>query len=141
MNKQISGTLKGERKRGSDYLSQTYYAVYGKNKDVNVSGNELLAKLTIGLWDKVGIPRPLSKEDAELVARVLYNYANLMEITLEESKENAYCFWHRYGHDVLENHDIRFLRSMGEFFDNCGGLITEDEYYKLHEGETIDEVY
>ena len=60
---------------------QTYYAVNGAEIDSNVSGNNFLNKITLGLWDKVGIPRPLSEDDAQIVARILRNYASLQRAT------------------------------------------------------------
>ena len=101
-------------------MTQTYYAVNGEVKDIKVTGNRFLDKLTFPLWDKAGIPRPLSEADAKLVARMLRNYANLQRI-----KPDAW-FWKELGWVQDSEADIIWVEDVAEFFEHSGGLLDED---------------
>jgi len=106
-------------------MTQTYYAENGESLDVNISGNQILDKLTFGLWDKIGIPRPISSDDAKLIARILRNAA-------------TFC---RNGHPLFlsiafngtefnyrDNGEVQWLDDTAGFFERSGGLITEREH-------------
>ena len=98
-------------------MTQTYYAVNGEVKDINVTGNLFLDKLTFPLWDKVGIPRPLSEEETKLVARMLRNYAKLQSI------EPGEHFWKEVGWTQDNEADIIWVEEVAEFFEHSGGLL------------------
>ena len=83
-------------------MTQSYFAVNGDMKDINIAGNEFLDKLTLGLWDLIGIPRPLSEEDSKLIARILKNYAHIQRITYTD----AIKFLNDNGHEVLFGADL-----------------------------------
>lgn len=101
-------------------MTQTYYAVNGEVKDINVTGNRFLDKLTFPLWDKAGIPRPLSEADAKLIARMLRNYAKLQRI-----KPGDY-FWEELGYEQDDLIEIEFVEEVAEFFEHSGGLLDEE---------------
>lgn len=111
-------------------MTQNYYAVNGEVIDINVTGNHFLDKVTFPLWDKVGIPRPLSEADAKLVARMLRNYANLQRLTLgevsDELRQFHDYFWRTMGYEQDDIVEIELVEKVAEFFDNSGGLVDED---------------
>ena len=98
-------------------MTQTYYAVNGEVKDINVTGNRFLDKLAFPLWDKLGIPRPLSDADAKLIARMLRNYAKLQRIKPGE------CFWKEVGWVQYNNANIIWVEEVVKFFEHSGGLL------------------
>ena len=100
-------------------MTQTYYAANGEVKDINVTGNRFLDKLTFPLWDKLGIPRPLSETETKLVARMLRNYANLQRI------EPGEYFWKEVGWVQDNEADIGWVEEVAEFFEKSGGLLDE----------------
>ena len=101
-------------------MTQTYYAVNGEIKDINVTGNRFLDKLTFPLWDKAGIPRPLTNADAQLIARMLQNYAKLQRI-----KPDAW-FWKELGWIQDSEADIVWVEEIAEFFVQSGGLLDKE---------------
>jgi len=101
-------------------MTQTYYAANGEVKDINVTGNRFLDKLTFPLWDKLGIPRPLSEEETKLIARMLRNYANLQRI------EPGEYFWKEVGWIQDNEADIVWVEEVAEFFEKSEGLLDED---------------
>ena len=99
---------------------QTYYAANGEVKDINVTGNHFLDKLTFPLWSKTGIPRPLSEAETKLIARMLWNYAKLQRI-----KPGAW-FWKELGWKQDIEADIVWVEEVAKFFEESGGLTDED---------------
>jgi len=100
-------------------MTQTYYAVNGEVKDINVTGNRFLDKLTFPLWDKAGIPRPLPKAETKLIARMLRNYVKLQRI-----KPGEY-FWKELGWIQDSEADIIWAEEVADFFENSSGLLEE----------------
>jgi hypothetical protein len=92
-------------------MTQTYYAVNGEVKDINVTGNRFLDKITFPLWDKAGIPRPLSEADAKLIARMLQNYVKLQRI-----KPDTW-FWKELGWNQDSEANIIWVEEVAEFFE------------------------
>ena len=109
-------------------ITQTYYGKNGELFDINVSGNHFLAKITMLRWDKIGIPRPLSKEDALLISRILKNYVKIQKDTSKDKAHGSY-FWSKYGYAQDDDEDIEWVQKVADFFDRCEGLMTEDEWY------------
>lgn len=101
-------------------MTQTYYAVNGEVKDINVTGNRFLDKITFPLWDKAGIPRPLSEADAKLIARMLQNYVKLQRI-----KPDTW-FWKELGWNQDSEANIIWVEEVAEFFEQSGGLLDEE---------------
>lgn len=91
-------------------MTQTYCAVNGEIKDINITGNRFLDKLTFPLWDKAGIPRPLSEADAKLIVRMLRNYAKLQRIRPGE------YFWEVMGWNQDNKADIVWVEEVAKFF-------------------------
>ena len=108
---------------------QQYFAVNGEIKDINVTGNRFLDKLTFPLWDKVGIPRPLPETETNLIARMLRNYAKLQRI-----KPSSY-FWEDLGWTQDSEADIIWVEEVAEFFEQSGGLLDEDVGEEMLEDE------
>lgn len=104
-------------------MTQTYYAVNGDYIVINITGNQFLDKLTFGLWEKIGIPRPLSKADTKLIARLLRNYANLQRMTLGEDHSYA---WRLMGYIQDDLETIEWTEKVAEFFEHSHGLLDED---------------
>ena len=102
-------------------MAQTYYAVNGEVKDINVTGNRFLDKLTFPLWDKVGIPRPLSDAGTKLIACMLRNYAKLQRI------EPGDYFWKESGWIQDDETEIKWVEEVAEFFESSGGLLDDDK--------------
>jgi len=100
-------------------MTQTYYAVNGEVKDINVTGNQFLDKLMFPLWDKAGIPRPLSEPETKLIARMLRNYAKLQRINPGK------YFWKELGWVQDSEADIIWAEEVAEFFENSDGLLEE----------------
>ena len=100
-------------------MTQTYCAVNGEIKDINITGNRFLDKLTFPLWDKTGIPRPLSEADTKLIARTLRNYANLQRIKPDV------LFWKEMGWIQDNEADIIWVEEVAVFFEHSGGLLEE----------------
>ena len=101
-------------------MTQTYYAVNGEIRDINVTGNRFLDKLTFPLWDKAGIPRPLPEADTKLIARMLRNYTKLQRI-----KPGEY-FWKVMGWVQDNDANIIWVEEVADFFEKSGGLLDED---------------
>lgn len=106
-------------------MTQTYYAVHGNTKDINITGNQFLDNLTLGLWDKIGIPRPLSESDAKLVARMLRNYAALQMTTSDAPQRYGTYFGHQFGYVQEGRQELRWIEEVATFFDESGGLTDE----------------
>lgn len=112
------------------YMTRTYYTANGEYIDINVTGNLFLDKLTFGLWDKIGIPRPLSKSDTRLVARLLRNYATLQRRTLGEDHNYA---WQSMGFEQDDIKTIEWTEKIARFFEFSDGLIDENEMDEFNE--------
>ncbi len=108
-------------------MTITYFAVNGETLDVNHSGNDFLGKITLGLWDLLGIPMPLSDADAKLVARILNNYVKLQEETKNEPEAESYYFWHLLGYKQEAPHTIVWIKKVAKFFEDSNRLLSEDE--------------
>ena len=110
-------------------MTQTYYTVNGEVKDINVTRNRFLDKLTFPLWEKAGIPRPLSDAETKLIACMLRNYAKLQRI-----KPSSY-FWEDLGWTQDSEADIIWVEEVAEFFEQSGGLLDEDVGGEMLEDE------
>ena len=108
-------------------MTQTYYGVNGVDKSINYAGNGFLGKLTLGLWDLVGVPMPLSEEDSLLVARMLRNYAKLQTVTLGDNDAEQYFFWNPFGYEQENTRIIKWIEGVAQFFEESGGLLSEEE--------------
>ena len=119
-------------------IMDTYYAINGKDMDVNIAGNMFLDKITMGLWDKVGIPIPLSEDDAELISRILWNYAKLQRSTFE-CGDRTNTEWNSRGYVQEENEKIIWIEKIAEFFEESGGLTDgEDRMTDVHQPNSMD---
>ena len=116
-------------------MSQEYYGNNGENFAINVTWNRLLDRMTLCLWDKVGIPRPLSKEDALLIARMLNNYITLQKITGKEQC-HEYCMWSMYGFKQDGPEALKIAEGIAKFFERCNGLMSEEEWSDKFEKES-----
>lgn len=134
-------------------MSQEYYAVTGEERTINHFWNVVLDVLTAGLWDKIGIPRPLSEEDAKLTSRVLRNfhtlYGHLIDDPPKDIKHWNWFLKHNFGvsysmgirlkepEDELpfdqEQHD--YILELVEFFENSEGLVDDGDWYEMNYGD------
>jgi len=112
-------------------MTQTYYGINGELFDVNVTGNHFLAKLTVGLWDKFGIPRPLTKPDSLIVARLLRNYIKLQTL-ISSNEDYGKSIWSSHGYRQDDIEELNWLKEVAGFFERCDGLMSEDQWYDSH---------
>lgn len=113
-------------------MTQEYYGNNGENFAINVTWNHFLERMTLCLWDKVGIPRPLSKEDALLIARILNNYITLQRITDKEGCHES-CMWSMYGLKQDGPEALKKAEEILDFFVRCNGLMTEEKWSEKFE--------
>lgn len=130
-------------------MSQEYYAVNGTDLSVAHHYAEMLGVLTAGLWDKVGIRRPCSSEDAKLIARIIRNFVKVYNNLKDDPDVHQTCWFIRKYYGItpsmgvlkdepkdelpLTDMDPEFLLEMADFFESSGGLITEEEHYRRAE--------
>ena len=93
----------------------------GKVLSVNVSENEFLGKITLGLWDKLGFA-PKTEEDCKLVGRICKNYLKFQE--WQEDSSFKY-FQEKCGLEKLSEEDIEWLKEVADFFENAKGIDTD----------------
>ena len=116
-------------------MSQEYYGNNGEDFPISTSWNRFLDQITLCLWDKMGIPRPLSKDDALLVSRILRNYIKLQEITAPENYYGT-IMWSMYGFKQDDPEELKKAGKIAEFFERCNGLMTEEEWSDKFEKES-----
>ncbi len=102
------------RKMGRDYID----IKTGKYLSVNISGNDFLGKITLGLWDKLGFA-PKTKEDCQLVGRICRNYLKYQELQDYESFD---YFQEVYKLEKLSKDDIEWLKEVADFFEKSNGI-------------------
>ena len=90
----------------------------GKVLSVNLSGNEFLGKITLGLWDKLGFA-PKTEEDCKIVGRICRNYIKFQE--WQEYSSFKY-FQEKCGLEKLSKDDIKWLKEVADFFENAKGI-------------------
>ncbi len=90
----------------------------GKVLSINLSGNEFLAKITVGLWNKLGF-NPQTEQDCKIVGRICKNY-----IKFQEWKEyNSFKFaQENYGLEKLSDAEIKWLKEVADFFEIAKGI-------------------
>ena len=96
-------------------MGYTFIGKNGKEFSRNLSGGDYLAKITFGLWDKVGC-HPKTEEDCKLVARILKNRVHLDQSHTDYWSE-IYCV------DKETEEDKEWMLELAEFFENCGGCV------------------
>lgn len=111
--------------------------LHGKNRkngnfDLNFMGMETLRYLGWGLKKKFGVYAPMSKEDCKILARILRNKVNLLELwqgshTIQETYNIYMTFPLPKGQkDYLNDPEtLQWIHKIADWFDNCGGLIPE----------------
>lgn len=102
-------------------MGYTFYGANGKTFARNVYMGDYLAKITLGLWSKIGC-YPKSEEDCKLVARILRNRIHLNEYHREYYEEI-------YEWKKLPKGFIKDLEDLANFFETCGGCLKEEEWY------------
>ena len=88
---------------------------------INLSGNEFLTKITLGLWDKLGFA-PKTEEDCKLVGRICNNY-----LKFQEWQEQSFFiyFQEKCGLEKLSEEAIEWLEEVADFFENAKGIDSE----------------
>jgi hypothetical protein len=105
--------------------------------------NEILNVLTAGVWDKVGIRRPCTADDAKLVARIIRNFLKVYNVMKDDPDVRQTCWFIRKYFGVtpsmgvmkdepkdelpLTDDDPEYLLTIADFFEASGGLITTEE--------------
>lgn len=102
-------------------MGDDFYGKNGKTFYRNVAAGDWLAKITFGLWDKIGC-YPKSEEDCKLVARILKNRVHINQYYIP-------YFLEAYGVKKEKKSTVKWMLELAEFFDTCGGCIEEEEYY------------
>lgn len=121
-------------------MAQYYYGANGTEITCHKADNDFLDRLIYGLFSyKIGIPRPISKENALIVSRMLYNFAQLQRLTLNgEAEQYA---WKFLGYEQFELDEIEWAEKTAEFFEKSGGLITEEEWEEKYGTEDEEDEY
>jgi len=88
---------------------------------INLSGNEFLGKITLGLWDKFGFA-PKTEEDCKLVGRICKNYLKFQE--WQEYSSFKY-YQEKCGLEKLSKEEIEWLQEVTDFFENAKGIDTD----------------
>lgn len=109
-------------------MSRNYYGNNGELFNVNVDMRSFLEKITFCLWNKVGIPGSLSKEDALLVSRILNNYIELQGITSGDDDKFGKYFWSKYGFEQDDAEELELVHETIKFFERCNGLMSEHDW-------------
>ncbi len=90
----------------------------GKVLSINLSGNEFLGKITLGLWDKLGFA-PKTEKDCKLVGRICRNYVKYQE--WKEYSSFKY-FQEKCGLEKLSEEETKWLKEVADFFKNAKGI-------------------
>lgn len=90
----------------------------GKVLSINLKGNEFLARITLGLWNKLGF-MPETKEDCKIVGRICRNYIKFQEWQKYSSFKFAQ---ENYGLEKLSESKIKWLQEVANFFENAKGI-------------------
>ena len=90
----------------------------GKVLSINLKGNEFLARITLGIWNKLGF-MPKTEEDCKIVGRICRNYIKFQEW----QKYNSFKFaQENYGLEKLSDVEIKWLQKVADFFENAKGI-------------------
>ena len=112
--------------RRDNSMSHDYYGNNGELFNINVKMRDFLEKITLCLWNRAGIPTPLSKEDALLVSKILNNYIELQRITSNDN-DGAY-FWSKYGFEQDDIEELDLVDKAAKFFERSNGLMSEQDW-------------
>jgi len=77
----------------------------------NVDAWDYLNKITIGLYNKLGILYPVNTEDCRIIARIIKNQI------VYQSYGNLEKEYHRVEH--LEPEEIEFMKEVATFFETA----------------------
>ena len=94
---------------GRDYIGKS-----GNSLSINMAGAQLLDKLIFGLFEKIGC-FPKTKEDCQLVARVIRNRIRLNKYYLPFWKE-------MYDVDKFSKAELEWMEDVVDFFEDSNGL-------------------
>lgn len=90
----------------------------GKVLSMNLKGNQFLARITLGLWNKLGF-MPETEEDCKIVGRICRNYIKFQE--WQEYRSFKFAQEH-YGLEKLSDVEIKWLQKVADFFENAKGI-------------------
>lgn len=93
----------------------------GKVLSINLSGNQFLGKITLGLWDKLGFA-PKTEEDCKLVGRICRNHLKFQEYLKDYPIRTTKYFQEIYGLEILSKDDLEWLNEVVNFFENAKGI-------------------
>jgi hypothetical protein len=99
------------------------YELIGKNcteLHINAGFSQLLTKITAGWHPLIGIGKNISKNDCNMIARILTNYANLQEVMDDNLRK--VINWEKEDLDSID----WLLSEAVPFFRNCGGCRRND---------------
>jgi hypothetical protein len=102
-------------------LGHAFYGKHGYYFNRNVTAGDFLAKITMGLWDKIGC-HPKTDEDCKLVARVLRNRAKINDYLPYPYFEET------YGLTKEDDSTVKWMLSLANFFELCR-YMEEDKFY------------
>ena len=108
-------------------MSRNYYGNNGELFNVTVTIRNFLEKITLCLWDKAGIPEPLSEEDSLLILRIIDNYVKLQTLTSSDGEFGKY-FWSKYGFEQDTPEELELINKVARFFGRSKGLMTEQDW-------------
>lgn len=93
-------------------MGRDFQCIYSKiDIHLNLKAWDYLDKITIGLFEKLGISYPVSAEDCKIIARIIDNHIKYQEYI---GNSTAY-----FGITKLETSEIEFMKKVANFFRNA----------------------
>jgi hypothetical protein len=111
-----------KKPRRGNKLTITYIAKNGETFDLNHAGNRWLDRVTLGLWDKIGVPARVSAGDRLLIARMIRNREKLARFKTGNPEHQIDKIL-----DPQDGENPESAETFAEFLERSGGLICEDD--------------
>lgn len=102
-------------------MTRTYRTVSGDIFEMNVASGTFLDRLTFPLFKKIGC-FPKTRDDCQLVARVIHNFVHLQQYWSPSWKDVFDITFKKASPETLE-----WLEDVAEFFERANGLILEHD--------------
>jgi hypothetical protein len=142
--------MTGKKEKMVRWMSRSYYGNNGTYIDINVAGGLLLDKISIGMFQKLGVPSEIDDPTARDLAKKIRDVVTSIPVGepvpepefIPDRFRETYHGWYkdflqtagiRNGRriDVIESEDDRqYMLNLAVFFENSGGLMDESEFYK-----------
>lgn len=104
----------------------------GTEFELNVGDRDVLNWLTWGFQPKWGIYAPLSQADCKTVAKILRNKARLFRVINDDPSHWLQKTYHlfiqkiEFQEEFRDEETLRWMETVADWFDQCGGLVDEE---------------